>query len=177
MSIERKPARLPKHFFEWIAVIAIVVICGYIMYPAYIAVKDFNEEDDVGHNASAIRHALISYISQNDGHLPPADQWCHALQPLIEGDGSYNLLKWERYGKRVEPFAMVRALGGVDFRTIDDPEHTVLFFEIAERKPNVSGDISMQVPPHGNSKWNLVILADCRWKIKYATPDGKRSKL
>ena len=177
MSIEPKPARLPKPFFEWIAVIAIVVICGYIMSPAYIAMKEFSDEDNVGHNASAIRHALVSYISQNDAHLPPADRWCDALQPLIEGDGSYNLLKWERYGKRVEPFAIVRSLSGVDIRTLDDREHTVLFFEIAERKPNVSGDISIQVPPHGKSKWNIVILADGRWKIKYATPDGKRPKL
>lgn len=177
MSVQPETARLPKHFLEWIVVIATVVICGYILSPAYIAIKEFNDEDDVGHNAGAIRRAMFLYINQNDGHLPPSDRWCNALQPLVDGDGSYNLLKWERYGKQTEPFAMVRALGGVDIRTIDDPEHTVVFFEIAERKPNMSGSLNMQVPPHGKSKWNIFIMADGRWKIKYATPDGKRPKL
>ncbi len=149
------------------AVVCIAILAGLtkILAPIYLGAQDLARSSNTQEHAKLIGDALKIYCAKNNGRLPLAERWCDALQPHVAPDAYFNLHKWQRNGINTEPYAMVRAMGGVNLNNLKNPEKTVVFFEIAERKPNVSGDIRMQVPPHGERKWNVVVMADGNRKL------------
>ncbi len=134
--------------------------------------------------ASVIGRALSLYYEQNDNTLPPAERWATALQPCVNEvvdrahQNYLNRLKregvkeppsqkqpvsvvtWKSGDYQYEPFAMNRALSGLNVKKIKHPRQVVAFFETADRKPNLSGDQSLQVQPYGERQWNTMVMAD-----------------
>ncbi len=166
MEKQQKQGRKLTHTVIEILV-CVAIVAGLVAYaiPIFLQAQDLAKSSNTQEQAKIIGDALRAYCAKNDGHLPPADRWCDALQPHIAADTNYSLLTWQRNDSSTEPYAMVRAMSGVNVKSIKHPERTVAFFEIAERKPNVSGDLSMQVPAHGKRKWNVVVMADGNRKL------------
>lgn len=156
--------------------VSVAILAGLVAYaiPIFLQGQDMAMSSNTQEQAKIIGDALKVYCAKNDGHLPPAESWCDALQPHIATDVNFNLSTWQRNGGNTEPYAMVNALSGVNLKNIKHPGRTVVFFEIAERKHNVSGDLSMQVPPHGKRKWNVVVMADGNRKLIMLPVTGTR---
>ncbi len=157
-------------------VLVVLGILVAIIYPVIQHARDTARYSDNPHNADIIGRALLLYYEGSDGCLPPTERWGTVLQPFVNRvmekdaldrsmrDGNkeaayrirqFNIVRWDR-----EPFAMNRALSGVNVKKIKHPEQTVVFFETTERIPNLSGDQSLQMSPYGGRKRNAVVMAD-----------------
>ncbi len=158
------------------ALICVAILAGLatVLVPIFLGAQDLARSANTQERAKLLGDALKTYCLKNDGHLPPADRWCDALQPHIAPEANFSLHKWQCNGTNTEPYAMVRALGGVNLKNIKDPGKSVVFFEITVRKPNVSGDLQMQVPPHGERRWNVVVMADGHRKLVKTPTTGTR---
>ncbi|MHB1463336.1 MAG: hypothetical protein ACYC1M_18770 [Armatimonadota bacterium] len=181
-----------------VTLLVMLGILAAILYPFYRVALDeaqcMARWSDHGVNAQIIGSALVTYRDHHDGTLPQADNWATALQPMVDHifdvryqidfkrakqyklDGieaapakksHYDIVKWSR-----DPFAMNRALNGVNIKKIKHPEQTVVFFETTERKPNPSGDQSIQLPPYGVRKWSTYVMADGKVKVTAHAEDG-----
>ncbi len=153
------------------------------------------------HTARIIGSALSLYYEQNDNTLPPSDRWATALQPCVneavdrahqkyldrlkregikEPPSSkypYSVITWVSEGHQYEPFAMNRALSGVNVKKIKHPRQVVAFFETTVRKPNASGDQSLQVAPYGERKWNTMVMADGSRLTTQQAEDGSGQRV
>ncbi len=176
-SDQRKQNRKKQNCISWLVFVLVVLgILVAIIYPVIQHARETVRFSDNPHNADIIGQALLLYYESSDGYLPPADRWGTCLQPLVNRvlkkdeldrsmrDGykessyqkrQFNIVKWSR-----EPFAMNRALSGVNGKKIMFPEQLVAFFETSDRIPNLSGDRTLQMPPYGAYKRNTVVMAD-----------------
>ncbi len=179
---------------ELVVILIIIGILVAIIHPVFQQARDIARCSNSQENAKIIGIALAMYSDGNDGTLPPAERWGTALQPMVDEyfeeryqndlkrvkqlkrDGvdsgpavksHFNIVKWSR-----DPFAMNRSLSGVNLKAIKHPEQTVAFFETTERKPNLSGDQSIQLPPYGERKCNIFVMADGSVKISEHAKDG-----
>lgn len=207
MSIQPEPSkpshRIPCHTIALIAVLAILGILAAILYPFYRVAQDEARHmarcSDHDENAKIIGFALAMYSDDHDSHLPHAENWATALQPMVDHifevyyqtevkrvkqyllDGTeavpakrlhFDIVKWSR-----DPFAMNRALSGVNVKKIKHPEQVVAFFETTERKPNPSGDQRIQLPPYGLRKWSVYVMADGSVKVTMPAEDGSSRRV
>ncbi len=169
--------------------ILVALIHSALQQSSSIARLSNNDE-----NARIIGGALAMYSDDHDSHLPLSANWAVALQPSVdeymesryqdevkrvkqlklEGEDPYtptrqhfDIVKWSR-----DPFAMNRALSGINLKAIKHAEQTVAFFETTERKPNPSGDQRTQLSPYGERKCNIFVMADGSVKISEHAKDG-----
>lgn len=188
MSNQTEPLKLKYKIPNWaIGFITVVLVFSYLWVLLQGVRKTSTDTHRWSSNldtAGIIGRALTLYYEQNDNTLPPADRWATALQPCVneaidrthqqylnrlkrEGIKNppsskhpYSVITWVSEGHQYEPFAMNQALSGVNVAKIKHPRQVVAFFETRERRPNSSGDQSLQVAPFGERQWNTMVMAD-----------------
>ncbi len=122
----------------------------------------------------------IDYAAEHANRLPPADTWPQtiktndaALRQLLSGSA-------DTHSDR--PWAMNRALGGVDFTTLTNADRTVLFFECRPGSPLAGGrELLPAAPSQGmgfmigfaDGRAELIapaLVAGLIWQPQFAQP-------
>ena len=107
---------------------------------------------------SHLANAQMSYSSDHNDLMPPADSWIEALRPYVSGDiDSMISSPFSDADERL--FAMNINLDGVRSDRISQPTSTPLFFEVAPGSPLAGGMELMSARP-GNRHGYLIVFVD-----------------
>lgn len=117
------------------------------MLPALTRVKAVARDGLAKANARQLSLAVIIYCDDNDGRLPPADNWPDALAPYL-GSGS-TVLNSPFDPEAGRAWAMNAGLDGRTMSSVRDKSRTVLLYEARFGSPTAGGPELLPEQPRG----------------------------
>jgi hypothetical protein len=144
----------------------VVLVGAFLGWGGWLTVHRAMEEkrgEACRHNLSALSHAMLMYLADNDQVFPPVKVWSGSLLPCLPNAGT---LACPSGPKRQWSYALLALLGEIRAGSVADAEHTVMLFEsdggwnaagtaelLPEKPRHFGGDNYAFVDGHTN--WSL----------------------
>jgi len=129
-----------------IVVVPFIAIMMAILMPAITRARTLAMTTLSQTNVRQICLAMHLYSDENDGRLPPADNWPAALNEYI---GNEKILKSPFAPHTGRSYAMNANLNGRKIKDIKQPQRTVLIFEVEPGSPPAGGRELLPDRPRG----------------------------
>lgn len=140
---------------EALAVLAILAIGAFILFPVFARSSHGGHRDSVMGNLKQLALATIMYAADYEERLPPAEKWMDVIEPyhkntMILHDPTIKDAKEDEYG-----FAFFEPVSFADLERIANLGEVPMVFQSVLLGRNAHSDLRTlpSVPRNGKSNW------------------------